>query len=378
MAAGPRIAVIGAGVIGTAVAAGLAGRDAAVTIFEADEPGRGTSGLSFAWVNSSSKHPAGYHALNAAGLAAHHRMLARGGDAFVPNGRLEFATEPAHAEELDARLRRLAANSYQAEWISAERARDLEPTITIPAEVDSVAWFPAEGHCWPDRLVKSQLATATDRGARLRSGERVREIDGRRLGLDSGTEEFDIVAVCAGRWTGELAATAGVAIPMIEPTAGSAAVGYLAETGPLPRRPDRVIMTSVISLRPASGGGLLLQALELDDSADPGQPVPDRIRLELAERLAVLLPSAEAAITVRVGSRSLPADGLPVAGFADPDRRLYLLATHSGVTLAPLLGELAAREILGEPMPELDPYRPDRFGDGPGAPVAGPRTPGSQ
>ncbi|WP_152360411.1 NAD(P)/FAD-dependent oxidoreductase [Microlunatus speluncae] len=361
MAARPRVAVIGAGVIGTAVAAELAGRDAAVTLFESGEPGSGTSGLSFAWVNSSNKHPADYHALNAAGLAAHHRMLARGADAFVPNGRLEFATEPAHAERLDTRVHRLTADDYPAEWISPEQARALEPMIMIPADIDAVAWFPTEGHCWPDRLIKIQLAAAAERGARLRSGERVRGIDGPRLRLDTGTEDFDVVAVCAGRWTGALAATAGVPIPMIEPAAGNAAVGYLAETAPLPRRPDRVIMTSAISVRPARGGGLLLQALELDDSADPAQPAPDRIRPELARRLAELLPAAEVAITVRVGQRSLPADGLPIAGFADPDHRLYLLASHSGVTLAPLLGELAAREILGEPVPELAPYRPDRF-----------------
>jgi glycine/D-amino acid oxidase-like deaminating enzyme len=90
-----------------------------------------------------------------------------------------------------------------------------------------------------------------------------------------------------------------------------------------------------------------------------------------------LLASAEVAITVRVGQRSLPADGLPVAGFADPDGRLYLLATHSGVTLAPLLGALAAREILGEPVPELAPYRPGRF-DRPGPTASAPRQPGSQ
>ena len=35
---------------------------------------------------------------------------------------------------------------------------------------------------------------------------------------------------------------------------------------------------------------------------------------------------------------------------------------HSGVTLAPLVGALAALEIVtGIPNGDLDPYRPDRF-----------------
>ncbi len=109
-----------------------------------------------------------------------------------------------------------------------------------------------------------------------------------------------------------------------------------------------------------------------------GSPWRIRIRHELARRLTALLPGSEPEITVRVGQRSLPADGLPVVGFTGHDQGLYVITTHSGITLGPLLGELAAREILGETMPELDPYRPDRFGDGRGPAATAPRRPGSQ
>jgi hypothetical protein len=45
-------------------------------------------------------------------------------------------------------------------------------------------------------------------------------------------------------------------------------------------------------------------------------------------------------------------------------------ATHSGVTLAPLIGELAAFEILdGIQIISLEPYRPQRFQE----PVTEPR-----
>ncbi|HEY2698596.1 MAG TPA: hypothetical protein VGJ45_24270, partial [Pseudonocardiaceae bacterium] len=66
---------------------------------------------------------------------------------------------------------------------------------------------------------------------------------------------------------------------------------------------------------------------------------------------------------VNLGLRSLPADGHTVAG-PDTSGYIYVLATHSGVTLGPLLGRLAAREILGgEPAPELAAFRPARFTD---------------
>jgi glycine/D-amino acid oxidase-like deaminating enzyme len=53
---------------------------------------------------------------------------------------------------------------------------------------------------------------------------------------------------------------------------------------------------------------------------------------------------------------------MPVAGFVPGVDGLYLLVSHSGTTLAPILGELVAAELLGEPQAALEPYRPSRFG----------------
>jgi glycine/D-amino acid oxidase-like deaminating enzyme len=52
---------------------------------------------------------------------------------------------------------------------------------------------------------------------------------------------------------------------------------------------------------------------------------------------------------------------LPVVGWALDG--LYLVATHSGGTLAPALGELVAGEVIGQrELPALAPLRPGRFG----------------
>jgi glycine/D-amino acid oxidase-like deaminating enzyme len=59
----------------------------------------------------------------------------------------------------------------------------------------------------------------------------------------------------------------------------------------------------------------------------------------------------------------MPQDEYPIVGFAESCPNLYVAATHSGVTLAPLIGRLAAVEILdGERAEMLEPYRPSRFG----------------
>ena len=50
--------------------------------------------------------------------------------------------------------------------------------------------------------------------------------------------------------------------------------------------------------------------------------------------------------SVGVGWRPLPVDGLPIVGHVPDAPRVYLAAMHSGVTLAPIIGHLAAMEIL--------------------------------
>jgi glycine/D-amino acid oxidase-like deaminating enzyme len=68
-------------------------------------------------------------------------------------------------------------------------------------------------------------------------------------------------------------------------------------------------------------------------------------------------------------NRPMPSDGLPIVGFVDSTPGLYVAVTHSGITLGPLLGELAAYEIANslderdEPfeLDILDKYRPSRF-----------------
>jgi glycine/D-amino acid oxidase-like deaminating enzyme len=57
----------------------------------------------------------------------------------------------------------------------------------------------------------------------------------------------------------------------------------------------------------------------------------------------------------------MPLDGYPVLGASPARPDVYFAVMHSGVTLAPIVGELAAREIVeGAPLERLNGFRPDR------------------
>src|SRR5437762_11855432 len=70
------IAIVGLGIVGASAAYAAARAGARVVALDAGVAGEGTSGTSFAWLNSVRKEPEAYHRLNANGMAA-HRELAR-------------------------------------------------------------------------------------------------------------------------------------------------------------------------------------------------------------------------------------------------------------------------------------------------------------
>jgi D-hydroxyproline dehydrogenase subunit beta len=362
------VVVIGAGIVGAAVAAGLTRRGAEVTVLEATAPGGGTTATTFAWVNAGNKNPDPYYELNNAGVRAHHALARGAAPWFFPTGNLEWAVTDAERAALAARLDRALERGYRAERISAADADVLEPDLAArPAGADHV-FFPDEAHVHPALLLARLLGEARDRGAVVR-GALVTSVDGGTVGTaDGGCFRADAVVSCAGRWTPAVAALAGAHVPLLDPDrAGSATVGFLATTAPVPVRLARVLTSPTLNVRPDGAGRLLLQALDLDRLADPAAPPePDGpIAQEMLRRApAVLLGTTDAVVErVRVGQRVMPADGVTVAGFADPEARFYVVATHSGVTLAPLLADLVATEILGEEAALLAPFRPGRFAD---------------
>jgi glycine/D-amino acid oxidase-like deaminating enzyme len=67
----------------------------------------------------------------------------------------------------------------------------------------------------------------------------------------------------------------------------------------------------------------------------------------------------------------MPQDEFPIVGPVPSVAGFYVAVTHSGVTLAPLIGQLVAQEVTtGESSPWLAEYRLERFGVLSAAPTA--------
>ncbi|MFC7110671.1 NAD(P)/FAD-dependent oxidoreductase [Nonomuraea rubra] len=253
-----RVVVIGAGVVGAAVAAGLTRRGAQVTVLEARTPGAGTSSTSVAWVNANNKTPRAYFDLNQAAVWAHHQLA---GDHFFPTGNLECAATDEHRELLEARVTRLIGMGYPVERVTARRALALEPDLVPPPPGTEYVFFPGEAYVHPLRLLGRLLGEARDGGATLECGAEVSAIEASASGAkvtvaDGRTFAGDAVVTCAGRWTQHVAALAGLTVPMLDPAvSGTVTNGFLVTTSPVPARLSRVLTTAGLNLRPDGEGG---------------------------------------------------------------------------------------------------------------------------
>ena len=159
-----KIVVIGAGVIGTSVAARLAERGATVTLVDQAAPGTGTTSTSYAWVNSNGKEPVAYYDLNLAGLEAHARLSPEGEAGWLGHGgHVEIAVDDHHRDDLAARLRRLGAAGYGADEITSERARELLPDVDVPEGAQLIAHFPRETYAYPFKYLAHALGAARAR-----------------------------------------------------------------------------------------------------------------------------------------------------------------------------------------------------------------------
>jgi glycine/D-amino acid oxidase-like deaminating enzyme len=372
-----RIAVVGAGVIGASVARELSVRRARVWLLDSGDRADGTTAISFAWLNAHRKREPAYHRLNVAGMAEHAALVARLGSLrrwHFPTGHLEYATDQAHAARLEQDIAELRDCGYPAELVDCDWARGREPSVRIPDDVAAVAFFASEGYVLP-RVLNDALIDAA-RAAGAKADLRPEVVGIRRQGGHITVERaglpplaVDAVVICAGRWSQRVADGLGLPVPLIAPDGpGSAATAFQARTVPLPVTVRGVVTTSVGNFRPEPDGRVLFQAHDLDGEADPGAPVPAPVAAEMERRLAGILRTGQIPVrleSVIVGKRALPVDGRTIAGFLDHDQSVYAVATHSGVTLAPLLGRLAAEEILGGNSAELlAPFRPDRFARG--------------
>jgi glycine/D-amino acid oxidase-like deaminating enzyme len=383
--------VVGGGLLGATLAYELARRTLRVTLLEAEGPAAGASGNGFAWVNATSKlENQDYHRLNAEGLAFYSRLAAEFGieATGIYDGGALFWTPPediAGSAELQRRANALRDWGYPATMLNPGEMQALEPRVRFPD--DAVGLF-APADLWIDapRLVRHTVEAALRHSVDLRwhtpATGFTRSITGAISTVETpqGRIATSLLILAAGIETPGLAAlAAGLRDATAAPTPAALCPvrrepGLLIETpsGSAPGMAHRILYppdAAGLHLRPTPAGGLLIGADDADAvvAGPGGNEMLPALAADLLRRVALAIPDLnDYAVTgvadARICVRPVPADGLPIVGPLPGVEGAYILVTHSGITLGPLLAHLLAEElVVGRPSHRLAPYRPSRF-----------------
>ena len=365
------VVVIGAGIIGAAVADALAGRGQRVVVLEAaPAPATGSTGRSFASVRAQWDDEV--NARIAWGSIQRYRDAADwiGQDVgYRPSGYLFVVPSVAW----DAQLEAVALQrdlGIPVEVLTPEQAQ--RHTRFDTSGVAGCTWGPADGVVDPHLATTAMLGRARERGAQVLLSTPVTAIDaaGEGYQITSHDRAFHapVVVNAAGPWAGEVAALVGLDVPV---TPVRRVVYSSAPDDSLAGIPMTIDVETGVYLR--SDGPRLLFA-----RADPEEPPSHRTDVPWAwleptlEAGCARFPwLAEVPIDDRAcwaGTYEVTADHRPYVGRmpAAPGWVNACGFSGHGVMQAPVIGELVAEEIVDGRAHSisLDPLRIDRLAGG--------------
>ena len=374
------VLVVGAGIVGAAVARELAVRGVAVTLLDRGEVSGGTTGLGEGNVLLSDKEAGPELELARAGLGLYAELEERMPDAarIRRKGALIVHPDEATWRAEPARLERLGVP--EAELLGADAVRAAEPALT--GELCGASFFPGDLQCDPRRIARALAAEAAAAGAEVLTGCEVSAIEpGRGVRTRRGTIAGGAVVLAAGPWSGALAASAGHHLPL-EPRKGQLVKLAASRPGMVVHKVvDGSYLASVTSARAGLEVSTVVETTWEGDvlvgSSRERRGFDLSVDAEVSDALvtrAALLFGELAGLPVTAawsGLRPWLPDHLPAIGPSRAVPGLWLATGHegAGVGLGPVSGRLVAQLYCGEePVVDPSPFDPDRF-----AAVAQPR-----
>jgi len=411
----PRIAVVGAGIVGVSCALHLQRLGATVILCDRQEPGDvdaasyGNGGilarsavvpvatpgillkapsmlfsadgpLFLRWsyvprllpwlvpyLRSSSRKSVEHIARNLAPLlfdsVDEHRALAQGTEAgrWLRSCEYLYLYESRGAFERDAfgwELRR--EHGFQWDTLEGDAIREFDPVLSSQYEFAVV--LKDHGTIASPGTYVNDLA----KGFAAAGGEVIRtniqQVDTSAEGVVLRTDGDDIradkVVIAAGAWSHLLAAKLGANVSL------ESERGYHLELSGANKQPSVPVMDAARKFVATPMGGTLRLAgiLEFGGLNAPASTGPTDLLLRGAK---AMLPGLEyQSKRTWLGHRPAPADSLPVIGPAPASRQVYFAYGHHhvGLTAGPKTGRIVAQHVMGlQPNVDLDAYRCDRF-----------------
>ncbi len=358
--------VIGGGLVGSAIAWGLARGGLATALLDegdvAFRASRGNFGL--VWVQSKGDGAPHYQRwtrrsadewpgladelANKTGIdVGHHRP----GGFHLCLGEDEFADRHQKME----RMRRDSGN-FGFEYRMLDRHEIAELLPGVGPAVSGASWTPYDGHANPLNLLKALHKGFIDNGGRYIPNTIVAEAAAApgdfRIRTAAGEIAAPRVVVAAGLGNAALAPLFGLSAP-VRPQRGQILVT---------ERAQHLLPMPTTTIRQTKEGSIMLGDSQEDVGFDTGQKAA--VMQEIARRAALSFPWLRDLQIVRAWAalRVMPPDGLPIYDQSKEFPGAFTANCHSGVTLAAVHAKVLAPMIAeGTLDPSLDLFSARRF-----------------
>jgi sarcosine oxidase subunit beta len=363
--------IVGAGVIGSSIAYHLARQEQRVMVLERGEVAGSpvASWASAGGVRRQGRHPA--EALLASEAIARWPTLSEELEAdlhYRQGGNLLLAENDEEAAQLLQFVREQQTMGFQDVVLLDQQATH-EVVPALHPRVIASSYSPADGQADPPRTTRAFAAAAQRHGAVYQEHTTVMRllVSGKRVsGVEtaSGPIEAGHVILAAGVWSDELAASAGLRLPM-----KTLALQMLLST-PAPAQILQPVLGTLgraLSLKQLPNGAFFL------GGGWPGDPTPDRLSFTTRpesvagnwqDACAVLPAVAQESIAQAwCGLEAGSIDDIPFIGPV-PDLSGLTLAlgfSGHGFAISPAVGRAVADQLAGHATPELDGLSPARI-----------------
>lgn len=363
------VIVVGAGAIGTSVATHLCRLGASVTLVTEKELCSGASSRSLSWLNSASERSQPYHDLRMAGIERYRTLASQQPalDWLRFDGGLRW--QAPDLLDIPGCQRYEANRGYQSQRLATSDVGQIAPDLSPTNAGPEVLYNPGEGWVSLPHLIAYLIDEFKALGGKLieHAGDCSVTTDGagKVTGIHSsslGELSADQVVLCCGPRTSEVVGRLGVHIPDDSP------LSMLLTTQPSDADIKTVLNTPRVAMRPDPGQRFVMDHSWYEDRItelpDGEYSVEEGVIDELLGEANALLGNGKQlqAASFKAGRKPIPGDGEPVVGELSEVPGCHVAFTHSGATLALIVGELLADEVVnGYHNAMLESFRPERF-----------------
>ena len=369
----PRIAIIGAGVVGLGIAWRLAARGALVEVFDRAAAGAAATHAAAGMLAACAEAEPGEETLVALGRDSQARWPSFAGELLRASGidvelRTEGTLVVALTADDQARLQHNLVLQHKLglplQWITPAETRRREPHLA--GKLAGAVWSPQDHQVDNRKLAAALRIAAEGAGAIVREHTPVKQISitgGRADGVilaDESRVAADTVILAAGAWSRGIAGIDPPLRPPVRPVKGQLFALRMDAAAPLL---THVVWAPGAYLVPRRNGRLIVGATVEEKAFDSSLTAGGLLALLEAAWRAVPsiedLPIDEMWVGHRPGSR----DDAPILGRGPVDGLIYATGHHrNGILLAPVTADTIAHlAIEGAVDPAIRPFGFERF-----------------